>query len=58
MLFRGEEEKGPYRLDSKQGQRGVQEAQTCTQSEDCVADQHYFRSGEEAQEGVLGGVGI
>lgn len=52
------EQKGNYRLDSKQGQRGIQEAQTCTKSENHVADQDYFHFGEKSKERILRGIGI
>lgn len=50
------QKKGNYRLNSKQGQRGIQEAQTCTKREYHIADQDYFHVGEKSKEWVLRGV--
>lgn len=44
-----------YRIDSKQGQRGIQKAQTCTERECHVTEQDYFRLHEESKEGILRG---
>lgn len=42
-----------YRLHSKQGQRGIQEAQTWTKSEDHIAHQDDFHFGEKSKERIL-----
>lgn len=46
---------GNYLRHGKQGQRGVQEAQTCTESEYHIADQEDFHFAEERKEGILWG---
>lgn len=42
-----------YRIDGKQWQRGIQEAQSRAEGEDHVADEDNFWFGEETEEGVL-----
>lgn len=50
------QKKGSYRLNSKQGQSGIQEAQTCTQSENHIAHQDYFRVGKKSKEWIPRGI--
>lgn len=47
-----------YRLHSKQGQRGIQEAQSRAKSEYGVADEDDFHFGEKSEERILRGIGL
>lgn len=47
-----------YRVNSKQWQGGIQEAQSCTQSEDRVADKDDFCFGEKTEEWILWRIGL
>lgn len=47
-----------YRLHSKQGQRGIQEAQSRAKSEYGVADEDDFHFGEKSKERILRGIGL
>lgn len=56
-LFPQREELG-YRVNSKQGQGGIQEAQSCTEGEDHVADKDHFCFGEETEEWIPRSIGL